>query len=178
MASELHVDAIKHSGGTSAMTIDSSGRPAFPNRVVFEAWYTGANLVFNSGSNAGLTYNNVEQQGGTNYSTSTGKFTVPITGFYLFAIKNNFYNIADNNIFYHGLMQNGTGFSTDEATLGEYMTSSHDTLDYTLSSTIIRKYTANDTLQPFVRVGDNGNGTGRTNAEALNYHTFAGFLIG
>ena len=26
MASELHVDAIKHSGGTSAMTIDSSGR--------------------------------------------------------------------------------------------------------------------------------------------------------
>jgi hypothetical protein len=25
MASELHVDAIKHSGGTSAMTIDSSG---------------------------------------------------------------------------------------------------------------------------------------------------------
>mgnify|MGYP003151428941 FL=1 len=178
MASELHVDAIKHSGGTSAMTIDSSGRPAFPNRVVFEAWYTGANLVFNSGSNAGLTYNNVEQQGGTNYSTSTGKFTVPITGFYLFAIKNNFYYIADNNIFYHGLMQNGTGFSTDEATLGEYMTSSHDTLDYTLSSTIIRKYTANDTLQPFVRVGDNGNGTGRTNAEALNYHTFAGFLIG
>jgi len=25
MASELHVDAIKHSGGTSALTIDSSG---------------------------------------------------------------------------------------------------------------------------------------------------------
>ena len=25
MASELHVDAIKHSGGTSAMTINSSG---------------------------------------------------------------------------------------------------------------------------------------------------------
>ena len=178
MTSTLKVNTIAHSGGTTGMTIDSSGRPAFPNRVVFEAHYTGANLTFNSGSNAGLTYNNVEQQGGTNYSTSTGKFTVPITGFYCFAIKNNFYNIADGNIMYHGLMQNGTGFSSDEATFGEYMTSSHDTLDYTLSSTIIRKYTANDTLQPFVRVGDNGNGTGRTNAEALNYHTFSGFLIG
>ena len=39
MASELHVDAIKHSGGTSALTIDSSGRvlqPSVPaNRVGF-----------------------------------------------------------------------------------------------------------------------------------------------
>ena len=31
MASELHVDAIKHSGGTSAMTIDSSGVINMPN---------------------------------------------------------------------------------------------------------------------------------------------------
>ena len=30
MASELHVDAIKHSGGTSALTIDSSGRVTQP----------------------------------------------------------------------------------------------------------------------------------------------------
>ena len=31
MASELHVDAIKHSGGTSALTIDSSGRVYITN---------------------------------------------------------------------------------------------------------------------------------------------------
>lgn len=148
------------------------------NRVVFEAHYSGANLTFNTGSNAALTYNNVVQQGGTNYSTSTGKFTVPITGFYSFAIKNNFYNIADGQIMYHGLLQNGSDFSTDEATYGEYMTSSHSTLDFTLSSTIMRKYTEGDTLQPFVRVGDAGNGTGQTGNNALNYHTFAGVLIG
>ena len=29
MASELHVDAIKHSGGTSALTIDSSGNVTY-----------------------------------------------------------------------------------------------------------------------------------------------------
>ena len=34
MASELHVDAIKHSGGTSALTIDSSGRVNIPGYVV------------------------------------------------------------------------------------------------------------------------------------------------
>ena len=37
MASELHVDAIKHSGGTSAMTIDSSGRVKTPARPTFRA---------------------------------------------------------------------------------------------------------------------------------------------
>ena len=34
MASELHVDAIKHSGGTSALTIDSSGNVNIPGSVI------------------------------------------------------------------------------------------------------------------------------------------------
>ena len=34
MASELHVDAIKHSGGTSALTINSSGSVSIPGSVV------------------------------------------------------------------------------------------------------------------------------------------------
>ena len=34
MASELHVDAIKHSGGTSALTIDSSGNVNIPGHVI------------------------------------------------------------------------------------------------------------------------------------------------
>ena len=34
MASELHVDAIKHSGGTSAMTIDSSGVVHIPGHII------------------------------------------------------------------------------------------------------------------------------------------------
>jgi len=34
MASELHVDAIKHSGGTSAMTINSSGNINIPGSIV------------------------------------------------------------------------------------------------------------------------------------------------
>ena len=34
MASELHVDAIKHSGGTSAMTINSSGVVHMAGRII------------------------------------------------------------------------------------------------------------------------------------------------
>ena len=34
MASELHVDAIKHSGGTSALTINSSGNVNIPGSII------------------------------------------------------------------------------------------------------------------------------------------------
>ncbi len=34
MASELHVDAIKHSGGTSALTINSSGSINMPGSII------------------------------------------------------------------------------------------------------------------------------------------------
>ena len=34
MASELHVDAIKHSGGTSAITINSSGNVNIPGSII------------------------------------------------------------------------------------------------------------------------------------------------
>ena len=36
MASELHVDAIKHSGGTSALTINSSGRVNIPGWLLVQ----------------------------------------------------------------------------------------------------------------------------------------------
>ena len=178
ISGNLDVGTIRATNGTTAMTIDSSGRVLKPSQPVFEAWYTGGNLSFSTGSDQAQVYNNVTQQGGTNYNTSTGKFTVPITGFYCLTLKNNFYNIAADNTMYHGLIQNGTGFGTDEVTIESYETSSHATLDWILSSTIIRKYTASDTLQPYVRVSDAGNGTGRTDYRAKHYQVFSGFLVG
>ena len=178
MASIIKVNTIQDATNSNkAMTIDSSGRPAFPNRVAFEAWYTGGNIAYNSGSNAVLTYNNVVQQGGTNYSTSTGKFTVPITGFYCICLKNNIYYVDAGNGVYHGVIQNGTGFSTDEASIEGWLVP-NDTGDQTLTSTFIRKYTAGDTLQPYLRTEESGEGTGRTNSTAKNYTAFSGFLIG
>jgi len=53
MASELHVDAIKHSGGTSALTIDSSGNVHKAGLIVqtsFHSFNTATTL--NSDSNA------------------------------------------------------------------------------------------------------------------------------
>tara|TARA_R100001510_G_scaffold56514_1_gene62248 strand:- start:24 stop:563 length:540 start_codon:yes stop_codon:yes gene_type:complete len=57
MASELHVDAIKHSGGTSALTIDSSGNVHKAGMVVQTVDFThGTTVASNSTSfvNTGL----------------------------------------------------------------------------------------------------------------------------
>jgi len=51
MASELHVDAIKHSGGTSALTIDSSGNVHGAGLIVqtsFHSFNTATTLNSNS----------------------------------------------------------------------------------------------------------------------------------
>jgi hypothetical protein len=92
MASELHVDAIKHSGGTSAMTIDSSGRlTTSSNRPhVFCRGFgsvTTDTPTINSqtmDTSWGIHYNAdevTENQGG-HYNNSTGLFRVPVTGIY------------------------------------------------------------------------------------------------
>lgn len=58
MASELHVDSIKHSGGTSALTIDSSGNVNMPGSVIQLVTNTHSTAVTISGStytDSGLT---------------------------------------------------------------------------------------------------------------------------
>ena len=58
MASELHVDAIKLSGGTSALTIDSSGNVNMPGSVVQTVDFSHETQVINSSTSyasSGLT---------------------------------------------------------------------------------------------------------------------------
>tara|TARA_R100000388_G_scaffold37980_1_gene29395 strand:+ start:788 stop:1321 length:534 start_codon:yes stop_codon:yes gene_type:complete len=57
MASELHVDAIKHSGGTSALTIDSSGnvhKAGMVVQVVKSGNFTSAHVSGTSSSYASM----------------------------------------------------------------------------------------------------------------------------
>jgi len=78
MASILNVDQIGHStSGTTALTIDSSGRILTPARPAFHMTRT------TSTSGAGdITYEHTLFDIGNNTNASTGEFTAPITGIY------------------------------------------------------------------------------------------------
>ena len=173
----IETQNIKFDSDTTAMTIASTGDTTLsgnliaPSRVAFRAWYTGSNIAIGT-SNTALVMNNVTQTGGTNFSTTTGKFTVPVTGFYSFSLKSNIYDVNSNNYARHGLLQNGTGFSTDEQMIMNFWTVG-DGGDHTLNSSFMKQYTAGDTLQPFIRCED-----GSYASIGENWQNFSGFLVG
>ncbi len=73
MTSTIKVDNIAHSGGTTGLTINSSGRVSFPNRISFLAVGNNENYVTTSPVIPG----DVRHNYGSGYNSSTGKFTVP-----------------------------------------------------------------------------------------------------
>ena len=105
-------------------------------------------------------------------STSTGLLTIPVTGFYQINIRNNVYNVSVDNFFRHGLIVNGTGYSTDQALIFTWTDISKNNATQTISSSDCRKYTAGDTLRPYARVEESG-----LLSAGRDYANFNGFLV-
>jgi len=88
MTSTLKVNTIAHSGGTNAMTIDSSGNVNFPQRVTFStipfAFVTFPNTdsYVAKTANAIVDFSVAVVNDGNHYDTSTYKFTCPVAGLY------------------------------------------------------------------------------------------------
>ena len=88
--SKLSVNTIAHTGGTTAQTIDSTGRILTPARPAFRA-YLSSNLSGDadwtySNTPKVLTFDTESYDIGGDYDTGNGKFIVPITGLYHFDI--------------------------------------------------------------------------------------------
>ena len=90
MASILGIDTIQHQSGTTAMTIDSTGRVLTPSRPAFSVFNTSSVTI--SGLTA-LVFDTATFNIGNHFELSTGKFTAPITGIYLFCFKTMLYNM-------------------------------------------------------------------------------------
>ena len=88
MASELHVDAIKHSGGTSAMTIDSSGRISTLVRPAFFAYLNTTTAIASDATDQKVLFNAEDLDKTNNFANN--EFTAPIAGLYQFNVAITF----------------------------------------------------------------------------------------
>ena len=82
MASTLKVNTIAHSGGTTAMTIDTSGRVLTPQRPLFKAGKTGTQNVSSVGTYEAVVWDVEIFDVGNNWDNT--EFTAPIAGMYYF----------------------------------------------------------------------------------------------
>ena len=94
MASTLKVDTIAHSGGTSAMTIDSGGRinqPTLPR--IFVSHSTNGGVAYVGGDqyvNSSTVVHNITAVGIT-FDGSNGRYTLPVSGDYYVSYFNMAY---------------------------------------------------------------------------------------
>lgn len=140
--------------GGERQKIDSSGNITAPNQPSFFA-YMSANFSIGVGSTK-YTLDSVQHNTGSHYSTSTGKFTAPVAGKYLFlcnlAINNTGANpsylspgirVNNSSIYYNGWdsKMSGTGYISN-------------------SNQIIIELSANDYVEFYIELSTSVTGIG------------------
>lgn len=119
MASIIGVQELQHTNGTSAATIDSSGRILTPARPAFRATMSASQSLPNA-TQTRVAFNTVS--GGFNFDlggdfdTTGYYFTVPITGVYFFHAS-IFASVGGTRGAVGFATDSGSGFSTAPADL-------------------------------------------------------------
>ena len=151
-------------GGTTRLKIDASGRVTKPYQPVFQAY-----SLSSGSSNSDQVFPSTRINIGNHYSTSTGRFTAPVTGTYLFGWSN--IGGTTNDTYRYYIRKNGSSIGDTHlrmdtsATGSEYGTNGMFTWPLTCS--------ANDYINIwFTSAGSTGTYT------SADYPQFWGYLIG
>lgn len=76
-------DITAYTGGTERMRIDAAGRVTMPYQPAFKAGMNAGTFSTGGGS-AQIIYDTTHFDRGGHYNTSTGRYTIPVTGLYEF----------------------------------------------------------------------------------------------
>jgi hypothetical protein len=174
MASILNVDSIRNAAGTSALTIDSSGRVTTPARPAFFAYRaTGDSSDNNYTSATQVNFDSIQHNIGNCFSTSSNKFTAPVDGVYNFSWQVRMGNVTSAGYIYSALRKNdnvawGSGLyiyaNLEDPQGGSYQTA---------GTSVTVQISAGDEIDVMVVV----NGDTSTRIQN-NTTSFSGFLVG
>jgi hypothetical protein len=143
------------------MTIDASGRVTMPYQASFNAYAPAASTPAGSDIVYGSTYHNI----GNHYNTSTGVFTAPIAGRYLFTASCLF-NYSSGGYHRLNFKLNGSVYNTYGETLENQAGPAYSAA--TISN--IFALNANDTVQM-------QNGSSVTTYGSTSYGHFSGIML-
>ena len=157
--SKLYVNEVhSKTGSTKALEIDSDGRILTPARPSFLAHAIGSADITTSGNYFVLT--DVRHNIGNHYNSSTGIFTAPVAGIYLFTLQCMGNNGGGRAML--GLHKNNSNVAFGSA----------DTEEYNDCSIIVNlQLEANDTVRMYAQ-------TGNWYAGQSDECWFGGYLIG
>ena len=171
MASTLKVNTIAHSGGTTAMTIDSAGRVLQPAKPAFRAEKRASNQTY-SGGQPKITFEHEVFDINGNYDTSNSRFVAPVSGVYFFQSTLRF--VGDNNTLDYGKLMlfingsiNSDLFQFNVRT--DYMQNSH------INGSCLVQLNANDYADIRVEMSGNNPVIHAHSGGARTY--FTGFLV-
>ena len=174
MASTLKVNTIQHTGGTSALTIDSTGRILTPARPMFDVAKSSSQSLSNA-TVTKITWDTENYDIGGNFANN--KFTAPITGkYHMSTVLTYSTMVAGAGI---GLIwyKNGSVFRN-----GHHQ-STEINITFTLQSSVVFDLSASDYVEVYAFQGSGSSeslGTANNvgSVSAVNSNYWSGYLIG
>ena len=171
MASTLKVQNIAHTGGTTAMTVDSSGRILQPTKPAFSANRSSSLTIDNS--NATVVFNAVTHNQGNHYNSSNGIFTAPVSGLYYLSAAIGAQISGDSRYFVIYLQTSNTSYQDILLSRRDNAVNTSGTTYAGVNVSGVVSLTANDAVRVKVEIE---NSSTATVTDKSCY--FTGYLVG